>query len=304
MNRLGYSGAVMCVNCRAFAKCKKCGAVLSRALHKGRDVLACKKCAAREPLEQVCPLCRNEIFRPVGGGTQAVAQDLQKIFPQARIMRLDSQTMALKNAEGNHVAAALAGGEADIVVGTQMALNAGLWEGRVNLIALLDADMQLNSPDFRAAEHFAQSLFNLKGRLKRFKNGRLIIQTSGTGGFDFSPLKSGSYLKFAEKEAAFRKEFRYPPFAKIVKIIISSKNQKDLDTFTAVIIGALKTAYGAFMETQGPVRTGIQADNLRQQYLLVKSLDDAMLRGFLKTVAETKPPKQAAVKIIADPYRF
>ncbi|MDR0734834.1 MAG: primosomal protein N' [Elusimicrobiota bacterium] len=304
MNRLGYSGALMCVNCRALAKCKKCGAVLSRALHKGRDLLTCKKCSAREPLEQVCPACRNEIFRPVGGGTQAAAQDLQKIFPQARIMRLDSQTLALKNAEGNYVAAALADGEADIVVGTQMALHAGLWEGRVNLIALLDADMHLNSPDFRAAEHFAQMLFNLKGRLKRFKNGRLIIQTSGAGGFDFTFIKTGEYLKFAEREAEFRREFRYPPFAKIVKIIISSKNQRDLDTFTTVILTALKTAYGAFMESQGPVKTGVQADNLRQQYLLVKSLDDDMLRGFLKTVAETKPPKQVSVKVIADPYRF
>ena len=290
INRLGYSGAVACLNCRALAKCKKCRAILSR----DGDILICKKCRAKEPLDQICPACKNEIFRPVGGGTQAVVEDLQKLLPAARIIRLDSQTLANAGEIGR----------ADIIVGTQMALNAGILDGKINLIALLDGDMQLNTPDFRTAEHFAQMLFNLKGRLGRFKDGRLIVQISRADAFDFSLLKANDYMKFAENELAFRKEFNYPPYTKIVKVIITSKTQKDLNACTQVILDAIKTAYSAFMEAQGPVKTGVQSDKQRQQYLLVKSLDDEMLQGFLKTVADTKPPKQVMLKVIADPYNF
>ena len=304
MNRLGYSGAYACLNCGALAKCKKCGAVLSRVQREEEDILSCKKCSAKESLAQICVKCKNEIFRPLGGGTQAVAEDLQKIFPQARIMRLDSQTLATKAAQGNYVAQALESGDVDIVVGTQMALRVGLLNSKVNLIAILDGDMQLNTLDFRTAEHFAQMLFNLKGRLNRVKNGKFIVQISDKNMFDFALLKENNYLKFADNELTFRKEFNYPPYTKIVKIVLTSKTRKDLNTYTQIILDAIKTAYSAFMEAQGPVQTGVQADKFYQQYLLVKSLNDAMLKGFLKTVADNKPPKQVAIKVVADPYNF
>ncbi|GBR77204.1 primosomal protein N, partial [Candidatus Termititenax persephonae] len=233
-----------------------------------------------------------------------VAEDVQKIFPSARVLRLDSQTLSTKEAEGHYVEQALREGSADIVIGTQMALRVGLHGSKINLIALLDADMELNTPDFRAGEHFYQLLFNLKGRLARFKNGRLIVQLANPQAFDFKPLLSGDYSAAAAAEAEFRKEFNFPPYNSLVKLVLTSKSKKDLNTFTQIILDAVKTAYSAFMRVEGPVQSGVQADKFSQQYLLVKSLDDAMLQGFLKTLFDNKPPKQVTLKIVADPYNF
>ncbi|MDR1684161.1 MAG: primosomal protein N' [Elusimicrobiota bacterium] len=306
INRLGYGGAWACLNCRALAKCKKCGAVLSRAQINGADVLVCKKCRAKESPDQICPACKNEIFRQHGaGGTQAAAEEMQKLFPSARVLRLDSQTLAAKDGQGNFVSQALAEGGVDIVVGTIMALRAGLLKSKISLITLLDADTQLNnSAGFRTAERFAQMLFNLKGRLSKERGGKFIIQITDKDIFDFNMLRQNAYAQFADLELEFRKEFSFPPYTKIVKILMTSKSKKDLNAYSQIVINAINTAYGAYMRLEGPVQAGAQADKNRQQYLLVKSLDDNMLKSFIKTLAETKPPKKLALKIIADPYNF
>lgn len=303
INRLGYSGAYACLNCRTFAKCKECGAILSR-VQDGEDSLICRKCGNKESIKQTCPVCKNEIFRSFGGGTQAVVSDIYKIFPNARVFRLDSQTLKTKDSQGHFAADALSAGEADIVVGTNLALRIGMWNSNIRLAALLDADNELNSPDFRTAETFAQMLFNLKGRLNRIKDGKLIVQISKSEIFDFDLLRQNSYLKFAEAELEFRKEFNFPPYTKLVKILITAKNKKDLDTHSQIIINAINDAYSAFMQLEGPVSCGKTADNFHQQYLLIRSLDDAMLKGFIKTLVENKPTKQVLIKVLADPYNF
>ncbi|MDR0646078.1 MAG: primosomal protein N' [Elusimicrobiota bacterium] len=304
INRLGGGGSYTCLNCRAPAKCKKCGMILSYGARGKEDYLLCNRCSSKESLQQVCPLCRNEIFRSAGGGTRAAVEDLEKMFPSARIMRLDSGTLRTKEGEGHYISNALHTSGVDIVVGTFMALRVGLLESKINLIALLDADGEFNSPDFRSGEHFAQKLFNLKGRLRRVKNGKFIVQASNGLNFDFSAFKENDYLKFAQNELDFRKEFNFPPYIKIVKLLVSSKNKKDLDTYTQIILDAINGAYSAFMQVKGPVRAGLETDKLFRQYLLVKSLDDAMLKGFIKTLYENRPPKQVMLKVIVDPYNF
>jgi primosomal protein N' (replication factor Y) len=304
INRIGRGNNYICLNCRAPAKCKKCGAVLSRVQRGKEDYLLCKKCSAKESLQRICPICRNEIFRSSASGTQTVVEDLEKMFPSARIMRLDSATLSTKEGEGHYISNALQTGGVDMVVGTLMALRVGMLGSGINLIALLDADGELNSPDFRSGEHFAQKLFNLKGRLRRVENGKFIVQASDNLNFDFTAFKENDYLKFAQNELAFRKEFNFPPYTKIVKLLLASKSKKDLDTYTQIILDAINGAYGAFMQVQGPVRAGLQSDKLYRQYLLVKSLDDAMLKGFIKTLFDNKPPKQVALKVVSDPYTF
>lgn len=304
LNRLGYSEVYSCLNCRAYAKCKKCGAVLSRVQEGKQDYLLCKKCGNKESLQQVCPICKNEIFRSLGGGTQAIVSDLQNMFPSARIFRLDSQTLKTKSSQGHYVGQALEESEADIVVGTNMALNIGLNGSKINLAAVLDADSELNSPGFRAAENFAQMLFNLKGRLKRAKNAKLIVQISKTELFDFNIIKNNDYLTFAKNEMEFRKEFNFPPYTQVVKILLTAKTKKDLNTYSQTVINAINTAYSAYMQLEGPVPCGRQSKDFCQQYLLIKALDENMLKSFIKTLAETKPPKRLTVKIVANPYGF
>lgn len=304
LNRLGYSGLYACLNCRAYAKCKKCGAVLSRIKTDKEDYLICRKCGAKESIKQICPLCKNEIFRSLGGGTQAAAEEIYKIFPQARVYRLDSQTLKTKKDEGHFAEEALKDNQADIIIGTNLALNAGLCGGKINLAALLDADLELNSADFRSAERFAQTLFNLKGRLNRYKNAKLIVQTSKDDLFDYNILKENKYLEFASDEAIFRKDFHFPPYAKLVKLLFTSKSEKDLNAFGEMAAKAVRESYGAFMSIEGPVKCGTHSKEFHQQYYLVKSADEQMLKGFLNTLANTKAPKKLQIKILAEPYYF
>lgn len=304
MNRLGYSGAVSCLNCKTLLKCKKCGALLTMQNDKDGEFLLCPKCKNKESLDQKCPKCSNEIFRPVGAGTQAVQKDLEKLFPSARIYRLDSQTLKNKNDQGFFVQEALYTKQADIVLGTPLLLNTALEAKDITLGAILDGDSQLTSPDFRANEHFAQILFNFTGRLKRNKDSKLFIQLKGKDLFDFSLLKGNDYLRFAKQELEFRKEFFYPPYTKLIKLLIIAKNKKDLDNYTKIIKDSIETAYSAFMQVQGPLRSGRQQDNSFEQYLLIKTKDESMLKGFLKTLNENKIFKKIVFKIIADPYNF
>ena len=304
MNRLGYSGAVSCLNCKTLLKCKKCGALLTMQTGKDGEFLLCPKCHAKESLDQKCPKCKNEIFRPVGAGTQAVQKELERLFPSARIYRLDSQTLKAKKDQGFFVQEALYTKQADIVLGTPLLLNTALEAKDITLGAILDGDSQLTSPDFRANEHFAQILFNFMGRLKRNKNSKLFIQLKGKELFDFSILKGNDYARFAKQELEFRKEFFYPPYTKLIKLLISAKNKKDLDNYTKIIKDSIETAYSAFMQVQGPLSCGKQQDNSFEQYLLIKTKDEAMLKGFLKTLNENKIFKKIVFKIIADPYNF
>ncbi|MBR4592881.1 MAG: primosomal protein N', partial [Elusimicrobiaceae bacterium] len=111
LNRLGYANAYACVNCGTYARCKKCGAVLAHEKKMGSaDKLVCKKCGNQEPLEQECPKCHNLVFKSRGGGTQKIAADIAKIFPQAKLLRLESDTLKTKDGQGFEALHALRSG--------------------------------------------------------------------------------------------------------------------------------------------------------------------------------------------------
>ena len=304
LNRLGYSSIYTCLNCGEIAKCKKCGAVLSRIKTDKSDYLICRKCGHKETIEQTCPVCKNQIFHSLGGGTQAAAQEIYKLFPQARVYRLDSQTLQTKKSEGNFAQQAIEQGQADIIIGTNLALNIGINGGHINLAALLNADTEINTDDFRAAERFAQMLFALKSRLCKYKNPQLFIQTSKQDLFDFNILKQDNYFSFAKNEAAFRKDFNFPPYTKLIKLLFTAKTEKNLNTYGSATAQALKDAYGAFITVEGPVKCGMKAKDLRQQYYLIKVNDEAIFTGLLDNLMNNKPPQKLQIKILAAPYNF
>lgn len=299
LNRRGYSNAYYCLNCGAYAKCKKCGAILSREKNEeGLDRLVCKKCGHKEELDQTCPQCQNKIFKSRGGGTQKIVSELGKLYPSARVMRLDSDTLKNKGGQGYAVRRALDAGEADVVVGTRQALEAAL-SPRVTLAAVLDADLELDSPDFRASEKFGQLLFKLKNRLSSRQNGRLVVQASSPDIYPFEAL-SASYQACAAEELLARESFAYPPFVKLVKALVKSKDRTLLDAETARVMSA---AAPFARETLGPVRTGKKTDTLKKQYVLFKTMPETYA-DLIKTLDGLKPSKKTDFKLIADPYDF
>ena len=299
LNRRGYSNAYYCLNCGAYAKCKKCGAILAREKNeKAEDILICKKCGHKEPLEQTCPLCQNKIFKSRGGGTQKIVSELNNLFPGWRVLRLDSDTLKNKDGQGRAVRRALDAAQADVVVGTRQALEAAL-SPRVTLCAVADADLELDSPDFRASEKFGQLLFKLKNRLAGRPNGRLVIQSSCADIYPFEALKT-AYEDAASEELLARESFGYPPYVSLVKVLVRSKDPVLLSAETARIVSA---AAPFCQSTLGPTRTGKKTDVYQKQYILLKAAPGRYAE--LVHALDTLPAvKRAEFKLIADPYDF
>lgn len=299
LNRRGYANAYYCLNCGAYAKCKKCGAILAREKTKdGEDILVCKKCGHKESLQQTCPQCQNKIFKSRGGGTQKIVSEINKLFPQARVLRLDGDTLKNKDGQGHLVRLALDRKEADIVVGTRQSLEAAL-SPQVTLCAVADADLELDSPDFRASEKFGQLLFKLKNRLCTRPGGRLIIQTSSADIYPFEALAS-DYISCAREEMLAREGFAYPPFVQMVKLLIKSKDGTLLNAETARVMSA---AAPFCTEALGPVKTGKKTDTLKKQYLLFKTTPEKYA-ALVHALDRLVPSKKTEFKLTADPYDF
>ena len=300
LNRRGYAHAYYCLNCGAYAVCKKCGAILTHEKdEKYGEHLHCTKCGAREGLAQICPKCKNEIFKSRGGGTQKISAEIAKLFPNAKVLQLDSDTLKTKGGQGFEALEALQTGKADIIVGTHLAAGA-LRGSKITLGAVLDAELELDGPDFRATEKFAQLLFELRGHLAGVKNGRLLVQTADAEKYDYSPLLSGSYAQAVETEMMLRESFNYPPFVHLIRVTVKAKDRALLQ---AEIARVKKVGAGQVTEVLGPVNCGKKTDTLKKQYLLFK-VDDKNYLDVLAQLDSFVPVKKAATQITADPYNF
>lgn len=299
-NRRGYANSYYCLNCGAYAKCKKCGALLTHEkLEDGTERLHCKKCGAVEGMQQECPHCHNLVFKSRGGGTQKIVTELAKFFPQAKILRLDSDSLKTKDGQGFEAMRALQTGQADIIVGTRLASGA-LKNSRVNLAAVLDAELELDGPDFRASEKFGQLLFELRGHLASVPHGRLIIQTADKNAYDYAPLLQGNYQAAAENELALREAFGYPPFTHLIRVTLKAK---ELDALQEQTERIKELGQGRCMEILGPVWCAKKTDKLKKQYIVFKT-DVARYLDLLAQLDSFEPAKRVAVQISADPYNF
>ena len=238
INRRGYSRQVICNSCGYVARCEHCDITLN--YHSEGNLLKCHYCGQSYKMLTVCPECGGVNLKYSGTGTQRVVEELKKLFPKARILRMDNDTTA--NKEGHSkILSAFARGEADILVGTQM-IAKGHDFPSVTLVGILDADMSLFFSDYRSQERTFQLLTQVAGRSGRAdKKGKVVLQT-------FSPSNEVLYLssrydyeRFFQKEIALRKTAGFPPFADIVRIMVESDTEEEG-------IEALKQVYFASKE--------------------------------------------------------
>jgi len=221
LNRRGFKTLVVCRECGLVLKCPNCE--ISLTYHTdGR--LRCHYCNYLVQAPQRCPDCGSSQVGYFGAGTQRVEMELTAALPEARILRMDADTTSRK---GSHekILSAFGNGEADILVGTQMVAK-GLDFPGVTLVGVINADSTLHMPDFRAGERTFQLLAQVAGRAGRGDElGEVLIQTYTPEHYAVQAASQHNFQAFFQKELALRKEMGYPPFAKMVRILVYGKDE-------------------------------------------------------------------------------
>ena len=210
LNRRGFAPVWMCFECGWVAPCTRCDARLT--LHRGSGRLRCHHCGSERPVPEACPVCHGTRLRALGAGTERVESALARLYPDARLLRIDRDSTRAKGALEAKLARAR-DGAADILIGTQM-LSKGHDFPNVTLVGVLNADQGLYGADFRAAERLVQQIIQVSGRAGRAaKAGRVLIQTYHPDHPVFAALRRQDYDEFAAYALAERREVHYPPYA-------------------------------------------------------------------------------------------
>jgi len=222
LNRRGHAPFVLCRECGAVPQCRECQ--VSMTYHLSTDMLHCHYCNARRPAPDKCGECGSKQLLFLGVGTQRAEQNLSTLFPEARIERMDLDTMLGKGAH-QHILQRYERGEIDILIGTQM-IAKGLDFPDVTLVGVINADVSLSIPDFRAGERTFQLLTQVAGRAGRGSEaGEVVIQTYSKDHFSIRAAQRHDYDAFAERELEYRRQAEYPPFTHMVMITIEGKDE-------------------------------------------------------------------------------
>ncbi|MDO9583571.1 MAG: primosomal protein N' [Desulfomicrobium sp.] len=231
-NRRGYSPVLYCEACSEPVKCPHCQ--VSMTLHKRRELLLCHYCGYSLLFPLSCPGCKGNEFLPLGAGTERLEEFLRDDLPRdTKILRLDRDT-SRRAGSMQETLAAFARQEAQILVGTQM-LSKGHHFPGVTLVVVVDGDLGLNLPDYRATERSFQMLVQVAGRAGRGeKNGRVLIQTRNPGHYCWQFVRENNYEGFFAREIVLRQTMGYPPFVKLALVRISMPlDQPDAELLSA-----------------------------------------------------------------------
>ena len=221
LNRRGYSSFVTCKNCGYTFKCPNCDITLT--YHKSSNTLRCHYCGHGEKVFDTCPSCKEKSLNNLGVGTQKIEEELNKLFPDSRVLRMDYDTTSKKGMHEKMIDD-FKDGKYDILLGTQMVAK-GLDFSNVTLVGVINADTSLNIPDFRSSENTFSLLSQVAGRSGRStKIGSVIIQTYNPEHYAISLCKNHDYLSFYKQEMMIRRQLKYPPYFYICNIRVSGKD--------------------------------------------------------------------------------
>ena len=219
LNRRGYSSVVLCRSCGETLQCKNC--TIAMTFHKAAHRMECHYCSYRQAVPKRCPKCDSEHIYFLGTGSEKVEERLHAAFPQARIGRLDRDTVRNRH-DFEHVLNQFHSGEINLLVGTQMIAKGHDVHG-VTLVGVVGADYALGFPDFRAAERTFQLLTQVAGRAGRGETpGKVVLQTYHPDHYAVQFAQQHDYSGFYEKEVRFRKWMHYPPFSALANVLVRS----------------------------------------------------------------------------------
>ncbi len=301
LNRRGFSSFVACRACGERLECVNCAVTLT--FHRRDRRMLCHYCNYAAKVPSVCPKCQSEYLNFIGTGSEKVEEELHRDFPEARIARMDRDTVSGKR----HFESILHGfrdGNFDILVGTQM-IAKGHDIPNVTLVGIVSADVGLGLPDFRAAERTFQLLTQAAGRAGRGNlPGIVLIQTINPEHYAVRLASEQNYEGFYRKEIEFRKLMRYPPFAALANVLVRSQKQEDALAMSAEL-GRMLDPAPEGVKVLGPAEAPVPKLKSEFRYqLLLKAADrkilNETLRGLQRFAREQKWPATALV-IDVDP---
>ena len=306
INRRGYASHVFCKACGAVVRCRNCS--VSMVYHSyqqnkiesdgtqsiGTGRLTCHHCGFTKSSSQICPECDSPFLRQFGLGTQRVEEEAHELFPEAKILRLDSDITQRKGAY-EEIFKEFAGGHADILVGTQIVAK-GLDIARVTLVGVLAADGAFNLPDFRSLERGFQLLTQVSGRAGRGHfPGQVVLQTYNTELPALNLAKDQDFATFIQQELASRELFGYPPFSRLVRIVASGPDSEQVHSCCDCLAEEL-ASYLEEVESiaiLGPATCLIErVKGLYRHQILIKNMDGDRGHQIISTFLKGKmsPP--------------
>jgi primosomal protein N' (replication factor Y) len=273
-NRRGFAPVLQCHNCGYVHQCPRCD--ISLTWHKGPQLLTCHYCGHSEQIEDTCRRCGHGKLTLLGKGTERIEEDVELLFPGARIARLDLDSTRSRKAYAQ-VIQDFAAGRSDFLIGTQM-VTKGLDFARVGVVGIIDADRMLRFPDFRSFERAWQMMTQVAGRAgRRKKQGRVFIQTTEPCHTVIASVVKGNYTAFYQEQMLHRQRFFYPPFSRLVRLEIRHPNEEHAHNMAAFLAQWLTPHFGAKM--LGPEKPPIA--RLRNYYIrqILLKLDKKELNG-------------------------
>ncbi len=225
LNRRGFSTFVSCRGCGYVVKCNNCD--ISMTYHRNIDKLRCHYCGLSIAPPHICPICKSKYIRYFGVGTEQVEEYTKKMFPDAKVARMDFDTTSKKGSY-DRILGSMKKKQIDILIGTQM-ISKGLDFKDVTLVGVIAADTSLNLPDFRAPERTFQLITQVAGRSGRGEcEGKVIVQTYDPDHYSIVLSKEHDYKSFYKNEIELRKSFMYPPFCSMINILLYGENEKQV----------------------------------------------------------------------------
>ena len=300
-NRRGYSPVLECRNCGWIPSCQRCD--VSLTYHKNVNKLVCHYCGTVYDIPQKCPCCEENNIISSGFGTEKIEEEVHKLFPTARTARLDLDSTRTRHAYKN-ILFDFAQGSTDILIGTQM-VSKGLDFDRVHVVGILDADTMLARPDFRAFERSFQTITQVSGRAgRRDKQGLVILQTKHPDYSVVQQIVSNDYVSMFQEQIEVRKEFIYPPFCRLIHIVLKHREDKTVGDAAMFLSSLLRNKLGGnILGPDRPIVSRVKLMYLRNIILkAVPSCSPINIRRILHEAAEqtTKIPRFHSVSIYFD----